>query len=77
MRMKVTQREIKEWVRCGLAIDITHYDFNKCREIQEGRYFNVLCISRGVYGVNGAILEDDEHTRYAITARTTALFMFI
>lgn len=67
-----TQKEIKSYVQLGLAVDIT--TAHSPDEIPE-RYDKVG-YSRGVNGGNGLLLRGESGTLYAVTARTTALFIF-
>lgn len=75
---KYTQKQLKELVKNGIAKDITYADneeYEKIRDI-EG---NLITIgySHGVYGTNGLLIKGyATGTLYAITARSTALFIF-
>lgn len=68
---KYTQKEIRTLVRLGYADDIT-----KAGAITEP--YTIVGTSRGVYGVNGAVLQGDTTgTLYAITARSSSLFRYV
>lgn len=75
---KYTQKQLKELVKNGIAKDITNAgceDYEKIRDI-EG---NLITIgySHGIYGTNGLLIKGYKtKTLYAITARSTALFIF-
>ena len=68
---RYTLKQLKSLVRQGLAIDITH---EYTRAIP-GAYYKVG-YSSGVYGCNGLLLRDYRGQLYAITARTTAIFLY-
>lgn len=69
---KYTQKELKNLVRIGLAIDITNSDSRQ--DIPE-RYMQIG-YSAGVYGCNGQLFRGESGQLYAITARTTAIYLF-
>ena len=70
---KTTQRELKRLVKYGHAIELTNAKDRK--ELPEG--FSRLAYSAGIYGINGLLLKgDDTGKLYAITARTTACWIF-
>ena len=76
--LKTTQKQIKEMVQTGLAIDITNGN-NDTRErlmASEG-WLKEIAYSAGTYGCNGKVFRG-EHTGtlYAITGRTNAIFIF-
>ena len=75
---KFTQRQLKELVKSGAAIDITYSD-NATRESirsKEG-YYTQIGYAAGIYGCNGMLLQGYKtNTLYAITSRTTAIFIF-
>lgn len=75
---KYTQKQLKNLVLEGLAIDIT-YGTNETRselEKTEG-YYTQIGYSAGVYGCNGMLLKGNKTgTLYAITSRSTAIFIF-
>lgn len=71
-RMK--QSEIKNLVAMNIAKDITY----ESAEYFETHNFDVLNISMGTYGTNGALLKDRESGEiYAIVNRSTNLFRVI
>lgn len=75
---KYGQREIKALVKSGAAVDITNHD-NAARQELESRekYLDKVGYSVGVYGLNGGLLQGHKSgTLYAITARTSALFIY-
>ena len=70
---KYTQKQLKQMVENGLAIDVTRA--TNRNEIPES-YEKVGC-SMGVNGLNGALLQGNETGKYyAITKRSTSLLMF-
>lgn len=75
---KYGQREIKALIKSGAAVDITNHD-NATRQELESRekYLDKVGYSVGVYGLNGGLLQGHKSgTLYAITARTSALFIY-
>jgi hypothetical protein len=74
--LKVTKKYIKELVKDGLAIDITSYRFEQCKELYHTHCIDVISVSTGIYGLSGALLKDENNQLYAITARNTTLFYF-
>ena len=76
--IKYTQKQLKELVKNGIAKDITYAnneEYEKIRDI-EGNLIT-LGYSHGVYGTNGLLIKGYKTgTLYAITARSTALFIF-
>ena len=70
---KVTQKEIKNLVKMGAAVDITAEEGSLTRY----RRLDPIAVSRGKYGMNGGLLKDHESGKlYAITARSSALFYY-
>lgn len=73
---KYSQRELKELVKDGYAEDITNISHAKATELSG--HVHQIGYSSGVYGVNGALLEDyDTGAWYAITARNSTLLTLI
>lgn len=69
---KYTLKELKRLVRTGAAKDIT---FSNTRsDVPES--YTQIGYSCGIYGCNGMLLQGESGRLYAITKRTTALFMF-
>ena len=75
---KYTQRQLKEMVKDGLAEDITYGNNDTRRQIEETKgYYTQVGYSSGVYGCNGMLLKGNKTGKlYAITSRTTAVFVF-
>lgn len=75
---KYTQKELKTLVRTGAAVDITNHGTAEYRAlIEKEKYLDKLGYSSGVYGINGGLLQGQETgTLYAITARSTATFIY-
>ena len=69
---KLTIKTIKKLVELGLAEDITNGRDRK--EIKE-RY-TLIGIATGSYGVNAKLFQGESGQLYAITKRTTALYIF-
>jgi len=73
----ITQRELKRMAADGEAIDITaEMDTPYARELKN-KGISAVSISRGIYGMNGALLRDNDGNQYVITARNTTLFYFV
>lgn len=75
---KYTQRELKALVRTGAAVDITNHGTAEYKALMEKeKDLDKLGYSSGVYGINGGLLQGQETgALYAITARTTAAFIY-
>ena len=75
---KYTQRQLKAMVKDGIAEDITYGDNDTRKEIEEKEgYYTQVGYSSGTYGCNGMLLKGNKTGKlYAITARTTAVFVF-
>lgn len=71
---KVTQKQLKAWVKAGTVIDITTWNTNEIYAL--GR-LHLLGVGHGVYGVNAAWLEDEQHHEYVITSRSSAIFQVL
>ena len=69
---KMTMKEIRKLVERGLAVDITNGRDRK--EIKE-RY-TLVAIATGYYGVNAKLFKGESGKLYAITKRTSALYIF-
>ena len=69
---KYTQRDLRQMVRSGDAIDITNYSFDQAKEFRSKGY-DVVGVCTGVYGLNGALLQDKEGQLYAVICRNTIL----
>lgn len=75
---KYTQRQLREMVKDGLAEDITYGNNDTRKQIEEAEgYYTQVGYSSGVYGCNGMLLKGNKTGKlYAITSRTTAVFVF-
>lgn len=69
---KYTQKQLREFVRLGIARDITHISLEEAYQLhtsQEG-------YSSGVNGINGALFRNvDTGDLMVVTARSTILFV--
>lgn len=74
---RTTKKEIREYIRLGLAQDITAYDFDQAKQLRKAHTLDVIAVSHGVYGMTGALLQDENGERYAITARNSTLFQLV
>lgn len=67
---KTTQKAIRE----TCAIDITNYSFYQTNNLMKAHTLRTVVMSYGVYGMNGALFEDENGELYKITARNSTLF---
>lgn len=71
---KYTQRQLKELVNQGIAIDITNYSFTQTNELLNNINIEKIAYSRGINGLNGGLFKDNKTNKlYAITARNSTL----
>ena len=68
--MKTTQKAIRE----TCATDITNYSFDQINDLMNVHNLQTVAMSFGIYGMNGALFEDENRELYKITARNSALF---
>ena len=69
---KYSQKQLKNLVENGVAIDVTHsHDSNVIPE----RYTQIGYAS-GLYGCNGMLLKGDSGQLYAVTTRSQAIYLF-
>lgn len=74
--LTLKQKELKDMARYGEATDITTISDVEAKELKK-KGIETVGISRGVYGMNGALLRDSEGNKYVITARSSNLFYFV
>lgn len=68
-----TQRELRQMVRSGDAIDITNYSLDQAKEIRD-RGYDIVGVCTGTYGLNGALLQmRDTGDMCALICRNTIL----
>ena len=67
---KITRKAIRE----TCATDITNYSFDQTNELMKARTLQTIAMSFGVYGMNGALFQDENGELYKITARNSTLF---
>lgn len=75
---RYTQKQLKNLVNTGAAVDITRGD-NETREqiLKEEEYYTQIGYSAGVYGCNGMLLKGHKTGKlYAITNTTSAIYIF-
>lgn len=73
---KYTQSQIKDYVRTGVAENITHFNFDQMKNFLHSHNLDKVGYSSGIYGLNGGLMQDvDTGKLYAITARNSALAM--
>ena len=69
--MKKTTRKV---ILETCATDITNYSFDQANELMNKHTLRTIAMSFGMYGMNGALFEDENGELYKITARNTTLF---
>ena len=67
---KITRKAIRE----TCATDITSYGFDQANDLMNAHTLRTVAVSYGVYGMNGALFEDENGELYKITARNSTLF---
>ena len=75
--IKTTQKALKKYVATGIAHDITQYSFEDADALYKAHSLETIAVSSGVYGLNGALLKDENGKLYAITARNTTLAQLV
>lgn len=75
---KYTLKQLKSLVNNGLAIDLTKGNNDTYKKIIEKEsYLSQVGYASGIYGLNDKLLKgDNTGTLYAITARSSALYIF-
>lgn len=69
---KYTLKELRAWVRLGLATDITNANAGEVAELL--RHCEKVGYSSGVYGINGGLIQDTNTGEYyALLARNSNL----
>ena len=58
--IKTTQKALKKHVAVGIAKDITRYSFEEADALYRAHSLEIIAISSGVYGLNGALLKDEK-----------------
>lgn len=75
---RYTQKQLKNLVNTGAAVDITRGD-NETRNkiINDEGYYTQIGYSAGVYGCSGMLLKGHKTGKlYAITNTTSAIYIF-
>ena len=67
---KTTRKAIRE----TYAMDVTNYSFDQANELMNTHTLRIIAMSFGVYGMNGALFQDENGELYKITARNSTLF---
>ena len=75
--IKTTQKALEKHVAAGIAHDITQYSFEEAEALYRAHSLEVIAVSSGVYGLNGALIKDENGKLYAITARNTTLAQLV
>lgn len=76
--MKTTIKNIKNLVGNGNAVDVTAYGLDDYRALREKEgYFKDIAHSIGTYGVSALVVQGaNTGTLYAVTRRTSAIYLF-
>ena len=74
--LSLKQKELKDMARYGEAEDITTISDAEAKELRK-KGIELVGVSRGTYGMNGALLRDTDGNKYVITARSSNLFYFV
>ena len=69
--VKYTQEELRRLVARGVAKDVTYSDRSAIAE----EYYQ-LGYAEGIYGCSGLLLRGVSGTLYAVTSRTSAIYIF-
>lgn len=69
---KYTQKELRRLVKIGVAIDVTNASSSTAIPEQ----YRQIGYAKGIYGCNGMLLQGESGQLYAVTARTTAIYIF-
>lgn len=72
-RAKYTQRQLKDMVANGAAIDITTWSTSDVYKLQKEEQLEPIGSSYGVYGPNGRLYRGKSGKLYAVTARNNTL----
>ena len=67
---KTTQKAIRE----TCATNITNYSFDQANDLMNAHILQTVAMSFGVYGMNGALFQDENGELYKITERNSTLF---
>jgi hypothetical protein len=69
---KYTQKQLRSLVASGAAKDVTYAHDRKA--IPES--YNQIGYAAGLYGCSGMLLQGESGQLYAVTSRTTAIYIF-
>ncbi len=69
---KYTQKQLRGLVKSGAALDVT----NAHRREAIPEAYTQIGYSAGLYGCNGMLLRGDSGQLYAVTSRTSAIYIF-
>lgn len=69
---KYTQKQLRSLVASGAAKDVTNADSQNA--IPES--YKQIGYAHGIYGCNGMLLQGESGQLYAITSRTSAIYIF-
>jgi hypothetical protein len=75
---KYTQKQLREMVNTGIAINITNGTLETRKELLEKEdYLNQIGYASGLYGCNGKLLQGDKTGQwYVVIGHTQAIYIF-
>lgn len=75
---KYTQKQLREMVKDGIAIDVSHGTNEARRAIEaEEEYYNQVGYASGLYGCSGMLLQGHKTGKlYAVVGRVQAIYIF-
>ena len=78
MIRRYTQKELRELVNAGIAINITNGTLKTREELLEKEeYLEQIGYSAGIYGCNGKLLQGDKTGQwYVVVGRSQAIYIF-
>lgn len=68
--LSITQKEIKRMIRSGEATELV-------RKYQIAQGYDVIAVSSGIYGINGALIRSKSGKLYGIPERNSMLFAYV
>ena len=73
----MTRKTIKRYISAGIAQDITRFGFEEAEELRQQHNLEIVAVSHGINGMNGALLKDEDGKMYAIASRNSTLFQLV
>ena len=78
MMRRYTQKELRELVNTGIAVDISKGTLETRQQLLEKEeYLEQIGYSAGMYGCNGKLLQGDKTGQwYVVVGRSQAIYIF-